>query len=40
MRLEAVRKEAEQKGFGLIAQNARAVLASDNLRRGLIRELN
>ncbi|MFL6306318.1 MAG: tetratricopeptide repeat protein [Candidatus Sulfotelmatobacter sp.] len=26
MRLEAVRKEAEQKGFGLIAQNARAVL--------------
>jgi hypothetical protein len=26
MRLESVRKEAEQKGFGLIAQNARAVL--------------
>ena len=26
MRLEAIRNEAEQKGFGLIAQNARAVL--------------
>jgi tetratricopeptide (TPR) repeat protein/DNA-binding winged helix-turn-helix (wHTH) protein len=30
MRLESVRKEAEQKGFGLIAQNARAVLTGQS----------
>jgi len=30
MRLESVRKEAEQKGFGLIARNARAVLTGQS----------
>ena len=30
IRMESVRKEAELKGFGLIAQNARAVLTAQS----------